>query len=157
MIAAANGNVGVVQALLKAGADVNYAVTLDNPQRGRTALNSALLSGSAETIKALLSAGAATHKPDRHGWLPVHYAAYYDSPTSLTLLKEHRANLEANTTTERSETPLMLAAQYGKLAALRSLLAQGVNTATRDRYGKNAYDYAVFFKQVAATELLRSR
>ena len=65
------------------------------------------------------------------------------------------AKLEANTITDRGETPLMLAAQYGKLAAMRYLLAQGVNTSTQDRYGKNAYDYAVFFKQTAAVELLR--
>ncbi len=155
MIATGNRSVVLVQALLQAGAQVNYAVIPDNPQRGRTALHTALYTGSEEIIKVLLDAGAATDKPDRHGWLPVHYAAYYDNPTSLTLLKDHRASLGANTTTDRGETPLMLAAQYGKLAAMRYLLAQGINTTTQDRYGKNAYDYAVFFRQTAAIELLR--
>lgn len=157
MIAAANGNVGAVQALLHAGANVNYAVILDNPQRGRTALNSALLAGSQEIIRALLDAGAVTRKPDRYGWLPVHYASFYDSPASLALLKEHHADFDANTTLNRGETPLMLAAQYGKLAAIRYLLAQGANTAALDRNGKNAYDYAVFFKQAAAMKMLKPR
>lgn len=155
MIATGNRSVVLVQALLKAGAKVNYAVIPDNPQRSRTALHTALYTGSEEIIKLLLDAGASTDKADRHDWLPVHYAAYLDSPASLALLKAHRASLESTTTTDRGETPLMLAAQYGKLAAMRYLLAQGINTTTQDRYGKNAYDYAVFFKQTAAIELLR--
>lgn len=157
MIAAATGNVGAVRALLHAGSKVNQAVILDNPQRGRTALNSALYAGSREIIEALLDAGATTDKADRHGWLPVHYASFYDNPASLALFKEHHANLDANTSLNRGETPLMLAAQYGKLAAIRYLLAQGANAAALDRNGKNAYDYALFFKQAAAMELLKPR
>lgn len=157
MIATATGNLAAVQALLQAGSNVNQAIVIDNPQRGRTALNNALYSGAPEIIKALLDAGATTGKADRHGWLPVHYAAFYDSPASLAALQEHRANLNANTTLHRGETPLMLAAQYGKLAAIRYLLAQGADTVTLDRNGKNAYDYAVFFKQTAAMELLKPR
>ena len=157
MLAVANGRVEMVQALLQAGANVNYSIDIDNEQRGRTALNSALFSSSAETIKLLLAAGAKTDKPDRYGWLPVHYAAYYDNATGLDMLKAHQANLEAVTTSSRGETPLMIAAQYGKNRAIRSLLALSVDPKIKDLHDKAAYDYAVFFKQESAAEILKPR
>lgn len=155
MIAASNGNVELVKLLLKYGAKVNYQVEQNSPQRGRTALISAIYSGDGTVVETLLNAGASTNLPDSHGWLAVHYAAYYANLDGLRALKNHNVSLETNTRTDRGETPLMLAAQYGKLAAIQALLELGASKQNRDRYGKNAYDYAEFFHQAAAAQLLQ--
>jgi Ankyrin repeats (3 copies)/Ankyrin repeats (many copies) len=156
MIAASNGNAELVKVLLKAGANVNYRIDRDTPQRGRGALTSAIYSGDGAIVEILLNAGAATNQADSHGWLPVHYAAYYANIDGLRALKGHNANLDANTTAGRGETPLMLAAQYGKLTAIKYLLSVGVNASLQDRSGKNAHDYAKFFNQHEAAALLRN-
>lgn len=154
MIASANGNNDLVKILLQAGADVNYTIRQDSPQQGRGALTSAIYSGEGAVVETLLSAGAKTTLPDKHGWFPVHYAAYYENLGALHALKLNNANFDINTSAGRGESPLMIAAQYGKTEAIKYLLSIGVNTALQDRHGKNAYDYAEFFHQQGAMSLL---
>ena len=57
----------------------------------------------------------------------------------------------------RGETPAMLAAAKGRLAALEWLHAQGVDLWSRDAQGKTALDWAQFGKQADAVRWLRER
>lgn len=156
MIASANGNTELARQLLSLGAKANYINTKDGPQKGRGPLISAIYSGNGEMVEMLLVAGAALGQADSHGWLPIHYAAYNTSIDGLRTLINYHADLNPSTTSGRGETPLMLAAQYGKLESIKLLLSAGANPVLQDRHGKNALDYAVFFNQKEAQTLLQA-
>jgi len=156
MLAAANGSTEMVRAFLENGANPNRTIPRGK-QAGRTALIGAISARSAEAVELLLSHGGRADLADAHGWLPVHYAVYYDNTPSLEILEmlvKHGVNLDAPAPGQRAETPLMVAAQYAKTDAIRFLLARGARRNAQDRHGKNARDYAEFFNQSEAVLLL---
>lgn len=152
-LAAARGSVEMLKVLLELGANPNYAIP-DGDQAGRTPLYGAISAQSPEIVELLLKHGGRSDLSDAYGWLPVHYAVYYDALPSLVALERSGANLDAPAPGKRGETPLMVAAQYAKLDAIKFLLLQGASLQQTDRYGKTAYDYAIFFGKQEAASLL---
>lgn len=155
MLAAANGSAEMVSTLLVLGADPNYAIP-NGEQAGRTALNGAIAAHSIDTVAQLLKHGGRADLPDAYGWLPVHYAVYYDSIPSLEVLEQAGNDLDLPAPGQRGETPLMVAAQYAKIDAIKFLLEHGASLHRTDRYGKNALDYARYFNKPEAADLLMS-
>ncbi len=145
----------VVQQLISAGADVNFTITADAKYRGRTALMAAALASHSSTIPTLLKANADAEKFDRHGWSALHYAAYAGDINSLTAFHRHAIKLDLMSPASRGESPLMLAARYGKLNVIRDLIELGADPRLKDRHGENTYGWAKFFKQDAAMEMLK--
>lgn len=68
---------------------------------GPTALHFAAQACSLESLHFLLGFRADYQLPDNRGWLPIHYAAYYDNIPCFTILYRKRPELlEAETRAE---------------------------------------------------------
>jgi ankyrin repeat protein len=158
-MAAARGAVPILQALIVSGADVN--ATADSEQgMGRTPLDSALFEDQVDAVKLLLAGGAKLDAADQTGWQPLHYAAYHRATRSMPLLialaQQKELSIDVRAMGRRGETALMKAAEMNHLEGIRLLVQAGANVNMLDKYGKNALDYAEFFKKPEASDLLCS-
>lgn len=158
-LAAARGAVPTMIALLDAGALVN-APALGIQGHGRTPLDSAVFEDKVEAVKLLLTHGARIAAADQGGWIALHYAVHHRANQSLTVLleaaKQQGVDLNARAMGSRGETALMKAAERSHLEGIRLLVNAGAQIDTLDKHGKNALDYAEFFKQKEASDLLCS-
>jgi hypothetical protein len=158
-LAAARGAVPILQALIVSGADVN--ATADGEQgMGRTPLDSALFEDQVDAVKLLIAGGAKLDAADQTGWQALHYAAHHRATRSMPLLiavaKQQKLSIDVRAMGRRGETPLMKAAEMNHLEGIRLLVQAGASVDMLDKYGKNALDYAEFFKKPEASDLLCS-
>ncbi|GBF99778.1 hypothetical protein Rsub_12218 [Raphidocelis subcapitata] len=130
--AAAVGCVQVVDALIKAGADVN-----GRDQDGATPLHwLAACPADAEHLEvaaALLSAKADVQAVDHQQGTPLHAAAKHDNAPLIGVLAAAAAGLEVRDAGGCS--PVHSAATGGCMRALEALVAAGANLATADAHG----------------------
>ena len=118
--AAMNGNINVVQDLLKEGADVNLS-----QGDGMTALHWASEAGDTEMVGMLLYAGANVQGVTRLGdYTPLHLASKSGKEGVVAQLLEAGADPGAYTTTGEV-TPLHFAAASGNAATVEVLLDYG--------------------------------
>jgi ankyrin repeat protein len=111
----------MVDALLKAGADANAALTT-----GETALMTAARTGSVKVVSSLLDAGADINAVEhRSGQTALMWAVAENHPEVARELIEHGADVHARS--RGGFTPLLFAAQQGNLDSARILLAAGAN------------------------------
>jgi len=94
-----DGNVEAIQALIKAGANVNAGDV-----EGETPLHLAAFDGNVEAIQALIKAGANVDAGDVEGETPLHLAARYGDVEAIQALIDCGADV--NTLNNRGETPL---------------------------------------------------
>lgn len=93
LIASAQGNAFIVEAMLKAGADANSA-TAD----GATALMKAAISGDADAVTVLLNHGADPNATDSaHHTTALMFAAAENRPAAIRALVAHGADTKATT------------------------------------------------------------
>ncbi len=97
---------GIVDALVKAGADVNMATVCC----GITPLHAAADNLEEGVCDALLKAGANPHSLDTWGMTPLHYARNADSVRSLV-----SAGASVNAQTPQGVSPLMVFMQRGRI------------------------------------------
>jgi ankyrin repeat protein len=152
--AAYNNDAPMVKLLLKHRADPNLAMAAPHERAGVTALSDALYRKNISMANALIEAGARTDNATCCGWTLAHVAAESDSVEVLEFVAARDVPLNAFAKGSRGETPLMVAARYGGLNAIRWLHEKGVDKNVRDPYGYNAVGWAMFFKQSAAQQLL---
>jgi ankyrin repeat protein len=152
--AAYNNDAPMVNLLLKHRADPNLAMAAPHERAGVTALSDALYRKNISMANALIEAGARTDNATCCGWTLAHVAAESDSVEVLEFVAARDVRLNDFAKGSRGETPLMVAARYGGLKAIRWLHEKGVDKNVRDPYGYNAVGWAVFFKQSAAQQLL---
>ncbi|KXZ44518.1 hypothetical protein GPECTOR_66g246 [Gonium pectorale] len=126
-MAAQNGHVEAIAALLQAGANKDAA-----DKKGWTPLHIAALKGHVEAIAALLQAGANKDAAKEKGWTPLHIAAQNGHVEAIAALLQADANKDA--ATKDGATPLHVAAQNGHVEAIAALLQAGANkdAATKD-------------------------
>lgn len=105
-LAVRQGDVAVVELILRHGADVSAA-----DDRGRTPLHHAIDEGHAELARLLIDRGAPLDARDESGMTPIYMAASKDQSEILSLLEERGAPLDGNT--------LM---RLGRFTVLRSAL-----------------------------------
>jgi len=117
-MAAACGNVGAVQALLRAGADSNRR----DGQR-LTALHTAAQTGHTGTISELLAGGAAVDVVDDEGATPLWHAAREGFGDAIHVLLAGGA--DANRAAEDDCTPLFIACERGYAHVIPPLVAAG--------------------------------
>ena len=134
--AAAHGNIGLLEMLLKLGWDVNQ-----KGSRGNRALDIACLKGNAEIAKALIDHGADVKLRNSGGTTPLHDAALGGNPAVGELLLAHGAEMEA-VDPESGATPIYNAAAFGKAEFVKMLIAKGAKTDSRLKSGKTALDAA---------------
>lgn len=119
--AAASGNEGVVEELVKAGADVH---AVDKMRSQRTALHLAASEGTESAARALISAGAAVDARDSRGWTPLHVASLCGHRGVVVFLLLKGADA-LNKTSLEGDTPLHLAASGGHEGVISDLLSFG--------------------------------
>ena len=109
--AAENGHTYMLDAMLKAGVNVNLPALGTSDCKERTPLHYACMRGRVEAVKLLLEFGADESARDTDGNTPAHYALSKDS-----YIKSMDTRMElidclsvVNLTNDDNETPLMLA------------------------------------------------
>lgn len=132
MTAAANGNVPLVEILLRV-----HANPLKINKYGESALALAALNGHVELVRLLVEGGASVNAP---GWGAIHYAVFNGHATIVTYLIERGADV--NVRAPNRYTPLMLAARNGRREVVRILLGAGANPSLGDLNGNTAIGIA---------------
>lgn len=131
--AAEAGDLATLEALIKAGADVNARDYI-----GETALMHAALNGNVAIVKALIDAGADVNAATSEWtdlatrrWTALMLAAEYSHPDVVEALIQGGADVNARDS--NGKTALMYAAEIGDVAVVKALIQAGadVNAATR--------------------------
>lgn len=136
------GKLEEVLALLDDGQSPNVCNHL-----GYTPLMSAARSYQVEIVRLLLERGADSSASAKDGWTSLHSAVGEaasvpeDQEKCVVLLIEAKANIDAITDT--GITPLMNAAWFGCIGAVRLLVEQGANVKAKDNQNRTAYDMAI--------------
>jgi uncharacterized protein len=116
--AAANGDLAMTEALLKAGAGVKAATRIG----GMTPLFMAAKNGNADVVNALVKAGASANEANANGTTVLMMAAASGSAPAVKALVERGADPNAKDVTN-GQTALMFAAARNGAEAIRVLLA----------------------------------
>ncbi|XP_067337026.1 kinase D-interacting substrate of 220 kDa B isoform X1 [Channa argus] len=128
MVAAEQGNVDIVEELIRRGANVN----LDDVDCW-TALISAAKEGHIEVVRELLENNANLEHRDMGGWTACMWAAYKGRTDVARLLLENGAN--PNITGQYSVYPIIWAAGRGHAEIVHLLLQYGAKVNCSDKYG----------------------
>ena len=133
--AAERGEWPRVQALLKAGKEVN-ASQVD----GMTALHWAAHHDNPGIARTLLDAGAKPRAANRYGVTPLSLACVNGNEAMVTLLLE--AGADANATLPGGESALLTASRTGRVAPVKALLDRDARVDAKDRKGQSALMWA---------------
>ena len=149
MLACKEGEMSIVELLLKSNADVNQM-----NENGNTALMAAATSGHEEIVKMLLAYSANPHArgSSRHTALSI--AALRGHKEVVTLLLWIDAN--PNIQTENGWTPLMYAASHGDTGMVKALLRCGAETDTARSEGETAISDATTYGHTNVVRLIKA-
>ena len=152
IVATATGRLPIVNALIRAGADINVTVELPTDEEGRTSNANALFvalsrqddeSPVDERVGlALVRAGMDLAFASDDGSMAVHYAARNGMPKILGEILS-RAPDSINAQDRDGLTPLMLAASSNRLEGIRVLIAGQADRQVRDAKGRTAAEIAL--------------
>ena len=120
-----------------------------------SAISLAAYFGHIDTVRRLLESGS---DPDTQvgGWYnALHHAVKKDNLELARTLLVGGADPNIGVTARRGETPLMMAAENGNIPMMELLIKMGASIDLIDSMGKNATDYAEFFRK--AIKLLISK
>ena len=149
---ASSSSTRVAEVLLEAGADVDAA----SADLAMTALLYACKDGNVASIKLLLQAGAAPAQADVSGRTTFHYAVLACPPAVVRELNARTRGALLNAADSSGYTPLMLAAEHGRVETARSLLEAGANPALRNKLNHQAIELADWFGQKKIVEELEA-
>ncbi|XP_063647405.1 ankyrin and armadillo repeat-containing protein isoform X11 [Pan troglodytes] len=129
---------------LKKKMKVPYLSSLLQPFSGPTPLHLAAQACSLETTVCLLCSKADYTLSEKRGWMPIHFAAFYDNVCIIiALCRKDPSLLEAEATAENQCTPLLLAATSGALDTIQYLFSIGANWRKTDIKGNNIIHLSV--------------
>ncbi len=109
----------------------------------------AAFKGYKEQVRKLIARDADVNKT---GWTPLHYAATAGNVEIILLLLDENAYIDAES--PNKSTPLMMAAMYGSVPAVRALLEAGADPTLRNELGMSAVDFAQRGKRPDAAEVI---
>lgn len=152
ILATTIGRLHLVNAMLRAGADIDAVTETPTEEEGGTMRATALLIALSynklgqpvddRCALALLQAGADSSIKHESGAMPIHLAAASNYLGALQALLEHRPQ-DVDAKTHIGITPLMMAATGGHAEAVRLLLKCGADRTLTDDKGQTAKDVAV--------------
>ncbi|KAK7832197.1 hypothetical protein U0070_015344, partial [Myodes glareolus] len=141
--AALHNRVSIICQLFNANFNVNQRRFIIFSQ-GPTPLHLAAQACSLETTICLLCFKADYMLTEKRGWMPIHFAAFYDNICILiALCRKDPSLLEAEATAENQCTPLLLAATSGALDTIQYLFSLGANWRKTDTKGNNIIHLSV--------------
>jgi ankyrin repeat protein len=111
----------------------------------------AALKGLTDLCKQMIDRDADVNKP---GWAPLHYAATGGNISTLKLLLDSHAYIDA--ASPNGSTPLMMAAMYGTDTAVKLLLESGADPALKNNLGLSALDFATQAQKPTSVEAIAS-
>jgi hypothetical protein len=114
------GSIGVAEAILDAGVDIETRGI-----RGRTPLYTASLNGWAELAQLLLHRGARIHVTNLHGWTPLNSAARNSHLEVVKFLADKGADIMV--ANNNGWTAVLAAASNGHLEVVRFLVKMGAD------------------------------
>jgi hypothetical protein len=133
---AARGELGCVQALLTAGADINL------PNGGkRTPLMAAAYSGNVKMVDLLLAHGAKTDYVGASGYTVLHFAVFQTDNVDVCK-RLVAAGADINAADDNGQTPLIQAVRLEQLDTARWLVDHHADVNHKDRQGHTAFYYA---------------
>lgn len=104
-------------------------------------IHTAILNNKTQCTILLLQVKDGTTLTDSKGGTPIHYAARYANKPLMEVCCELSTNI--NSIDFLGRTPLMLAAELGRLSAVQTLIAHGAKTDLTDLEGLSILHYAV--------------
>ena len=137
-IAAENGHVAAINALIKAGAYHGKWYG------GQTALHTAAKNGHADAIDTLIKGGAYVDDGDIFGRSPLYFAAREGHAAAINTLVKAGADVNMNVSNTRSP-PLHFATINGHNAAVGALIKSGANVNQGDNNGVTSLHYAAYY------------
>uniref|UniRef100_H0V3S7 Ankyrin and armadillo repeat containing n=1 Tax=Cavia porcellus TaxID=10141 RepID=H0V3S7_CAVPO len=142
--AALHNRISIICHLCDANFNINQRCFITFSQRGPTPLHLAAQACSLETSICLLSFKADYTLSEKRGWMPIHFAAFYDNISIIIVLyRKDPTVLEAEATAENQCTPLLLAATSGALDTIQYLFSLGANWRKTDTKGNNIIHLSV--------------
>ncbi|KAI9193986.1 hypothetical protein LWI28_002075 [Acer negundo] len=128
----------------------------DHGPYGRTALHVAVIRKDEEMVKRLLKAGETINKSkqDKHGWMPLHFAAHLGNIGILKkLLSED--NSTAYKADKKGKTALHVAAGHGRVDIMRELISKCPDCCELvDERGRNILHFALESRNKKAVQLV---
>jgi uncharacterized protein len=136
--AAVAGDAGLVELLLRAGADANLLSA--GPGGEGTPLCAAACWGYVDVVRRLLSHGADPNQPEDEWWTPLRWAAAHGHEQAARELLDAGAdpNLKA---------PIGDAARRGSLGVVKALLEHGADPEETDSEGHTALELAEWWER----------
>jgi hypothetical protein len=135
MLAAWEGNIGMMALFAAHGADIN-AVNANREQ----ALMHAAWQGHHDAVRWLLDRGALVNRPGLE-WSALHYAVFAGHQDIVNTLIARGANIDARST--NGSTPLMMASREGRDELAKLFVNLGANTQIRNDWGDDALTWAM--------------
>ena len=131
-----DGDVTKIESLLSLGFPVD-----SRDATNKTPLMIAACHGELQAVECLVGKGASPSLEDNDGWNSLHWASRTGNTHIIELLLlTHGPDIDS--TTADGETPLMIAARYGKLQAVKCLLGKGASPSLEDNGGWNSLHFA---------------
>ena len=136
----------ILKCLIQSGADVNACTKTKS-----TPLMMACKCGLLNAVTFLTEHGANMALKDSDGYTALHHTCNSHSHHPITLLSYLIENgADINVCTNDDYTPLMIAAQKGDINAVASLVECGANVHHRDRDGRTALHFAIYYVSPAS-------
>ena len=160
--ASIRGFVQIVDEVISAGANVNYATPTGNIEKGfipgTTALIVACERGHVTVVRSLLRAVADPNQActDENSHTPLFQASGHGFVQIVDELISAGANVNYTRPNDGS-TSLMFAARFGFVDVVRSLLAAGADPRTAKHDGHTALDIALHCNHPAIAALLKTK
>lgn len=114
-----------------------------------TPLMLAALRGYTDICQKLIARDADVNKP---GWAPLHYAATHSHLEIMRMLLDKHAYIDA--ASPNGSTPLMMAAMYGNVSAVKLLLEAGADPTLKNDLGLSAIDFAQQVRNTDSVEVI---
>ena len=116
------------ESLIKKGANANYTCDLT----GDPLLHKAVKTATEDMVSLLLANGAKIENKDKDGWTPLMHAVLNDDVNMISHLLTKKAKKESKD--NAGQTPLSIACSMSRFESARTLINQGANINTFDRF-----------------------